>query len=202
MRTLHVGLTGGIGAGKSSVARLLAEHGAVVLDADVAARAVVEPGTEGLAEVVAAFGEKVLDGDGALDRAALAEVVFADAERRAALNAIVHPRVRAWMAERAAAAAEGSVVVQDIPLLVESGLAPLFDHVIVVDAADEIRVERLMKDRGMTRSAARARIDAQAPRAVRNAAADSLVENEGSPAELAEAVARLWHDLDGLRVRS
>lgn len=202
MRTLHVGLTGGIGAGKSSVARLLAAHGAVVLDADVAARAVVEPGTEGLAEVVAAFGEQVLDENGALDRAKLAGVVFADPERRAALNAIVHPRVRAWMARRAAAAPEGSVVVQDIPLLVEGGLAPLFEHVIVVDAADEIRVERLMRDRGMSEADARARIGAQAPRSVRNAAADTLLENEGSAAELEEAVTRLWQDLDRLRVRS
>lgn len=202
MRTLHVGLTGGIGAGKSSVARLLAAHGAVVLDADVAARAVVEPGTEGLAEVVAAFGERVLAADGSLDRAKLAAAVFTDPEQRAALNAIVHPRVRAWMAERAAAAPEGSVVVQDIPLLVEGGLAPLFDHVVVVDAADEVRVERLVKDRGMSEADARARIAAQAPRSVRNAAADTLIRNEAGPAELAEAVARLWHDLDGLRARS
>lgn len=202
MRTVHVGLTGGIGAGKSSVARLLAEHGALVLDADEAARAVVEPGTEGLAEVVAAFGGQVLGRNGRLDRARLAAIVFADAQRRAALNAIVHPRVRAWMAERAAAAPAGSVVVQDIPLLVEGGLVPLFDHVVVVDAADGIRVQRLMKDRGMTEDEAQARIAAQAPRSVRNAAADTLIRNEGSRAELEEAVARLWHELDGLRVRS
>ncbi|HEX4790033.1 MAG TPA: dephospho-CoA kinase [Actinospica sp.] len=202
MRTVHVGLTGGIGAGKSSVARLLAERGAVVLDADLAARAVVEPGTDGLAEVVAAFGTDVLAADGGLDRAKLAAVVFADAERRAALNAIVHPRVRAWMAERAAAAPAGSVVVQDIPLLVESGLVPLFDHVVVVDAADGVRMERLMKDRGMTAEQAQARIDAQAPAQVRNAAAHTLIRNDGSRADLAEAVARLWHKLDGLRVQS
>lgn len=202
MRTVHVGLTGGIGAGKSSVARLLAEHGALVLDADEAARAVVEPGTEGLAEVVAAFGGQVLGRNGRLDRARLAAIVFADAQRRAALNAIVHPRVRSWMAERAAAAPAGSVVVQDIPLLVEGGLVPLFDHVVVVDAADGIRVQRLMKDRGMTEDEAQARIAAQAPRSVRNAAADTLIRNEGSRAELEEAVARLWHELDGLRVRS
>jgi len=199
MRTLHVGLTGGIGAGKSSVARLLAEHGAVVLDADLAARAVVEPGTEGLAEVVAAFGEDVLAADGGLDRAKLAAVVFADAERRAALNAIIHPRVRAWMAERAAAAPEGSVVVQDIPLLVEGGLAPMFDHVVVVDAADRTRMERLVKDRGMTAEQATARIDAQAPRDVRNAAAHTLIHNDGSRAELDEAVARLWQRLERIR---
>jgi len=197
MRTLHVGLTGGIGAGKSTVARLLAEHGALVLDADLAARAVVEPGTEGLAEVVEAFGPGVLGADGSLDRAALAAVVFADEERRRRLNAIVHPRVRAWMAERSAAVPDGSVVVQDIPLLVESGLASLFEFVIVVDADDETRIGRLVRDRGMTEAEARARIAAQAPREVRNAAADRLIDNSGNQAELASAVAELWRELEG-----
>jgi len=197
MRTLHVGLTGGIGAGKSTVARLLAEHGALVLDADLAARAVVEPGTEGLAEVVEAFGPGVLGADGSLDRAALAAVVFADEERRGRLNAIVHPRVRAWMAERSAAAPDGSVVVQDIPLLVESGLASGFEFVIVVDADDETRIGRLVRDRGMTEQQARARIAAQAPRAVRNAAADRLIDNSGNQAELASVVAELWRELEG-----
>ncbi|MBR7825194.1 dephospho-CoA kinase [Actinospica sp. MGRD01-02] len=197
MRTLHVGLTGGIGAGKSTVARLLAGHGAIVLDADLAARAVVEPGTEGLAEVVGAFGPRVLREDGSLDRAALASVVFSDEERRKRLNAIVHPRVRAWMAERAAAAPEGSVVVQDIPLLVEGGLTPLFDVVVVVDADDDIRVGRLIRDRAMTEPEARARIAAQAPREQRNAAADRLIDNSGGTEELNEAVADLWHELEG-----
>lgn len=197
MRTLHVGLTGGIGAGKSTVARLLAEHGALVLDADLAARAVVEPGTEGLAEVVEAFGPGVLGADGSLDRAALAAVVFADEERRGRLNAIVHPRVRAWMAERSAAVPDGSVVVQDIPLLVESGLASVFEFVIVVDADDETRIGRLVRDRGMTEQQARARIAAQAPRAVRNAAADRLIDNSGNQAELASVVAELWRELEG-----
>jgi len=199
MRTVHVGLTGGIGAGKSSVARLLAEHGAVVLDADQAARAVVEPGTAGLAEIVEAFGEQVLAGDGGLDRAGLAELVFADRARRERLNAIVHPRVRAWMGERAAAAPEGSVVVQDIPLLVESGLAPLFDHVVVVDAGDEIRVRRLLESRPMSEEQARTRMAAQAPREARNAAADTLIDNSGDRAELARAVDELWRELDELR---
>ena len=197
MRTLHVGLTGGIGAGKSTVARLLAEHGALVLDADLAARAVVEPGTEGLAEVVEAFGPGVLGADGSLDRAALAAVVFADEERRGRLNAIVHPRVRAWMAERSAAVPDGSVVVQDIPLLVESGLASVFEFVIVVDADDETRIGRLVRDRGMTEQQARARIAAQAPRVVRNAAADRLIDNSGNQAELASVVAELWRELEG-----
>ncbi len=198
MRTLHVGLTGGIGAGKSTVARLLAERGAVVLDADKAARAVVEPGTEGLAEIAKAFGERVLAEDGSLDRARLAEVVFADDLRRAELNAIVHPRVRLWMAERAAAAPAGSIVVQDIPLLVEGGLVPLFDHVVVVDAADETRLARLAA-RGMAPEQARARMDAQAPRSERAAAADTLIDNSGDLAELARTVDALWHELDGRR---
>jgi dephospho-CoA kinase len=202
MRTLHVGLTGGIGAGKSTVARLLTGHGAIVLDADLAARAVVEPGTEGLTEVARAFGPEVLRADGSLDRAALASVVFADEERRTRLNAIVHPRVRAWMAERAAAAPEGSVVVQDIPLLVEGGLVPLFDFVIVVDADDDTRITRLVRDRGMAEQEARARIAAQAPRAQRNAAADRLIDNGGSPEDLEKAVAELWRDLEGKTTQS
>ena len=202
MRTLHVGLTGGIGAGKSTVARLLAERGAIVLDADLAARAVVEPGTPGLAEIVESFGPGVLRADGSLDRAALAAVVFADEERRKQLNAIVHPRVREWMAERAAAAPAGSVVVQDIPLLVESGLAGMFEYVVVVDADDETRIGRLVADRGMTEEEARARIAAQAPRAQRNAAADRLLDNSAGPAELASAVSDLWRELDGLTAQS
>jgi dephospho-CoA kinase len=202
MRTLHVGLTGGIGAGKSTVARLLSGHGAIVLDADLAARAVVEPGTEGLAEVVRAFGPEVLRADGSLDRAALASVVFADEERRTRLNAIVHPRVRAWMAERAAAAPEGSIVVQDIPLLFEGGLAPLFDLVVVVDADDDTRITRLVRDRGMAEQEARARIAAQAPREQRNAAADRLIDNSAGPEDLEKAVAELWRDLEGNTAQS
>lgn len=199
MRTLHVGLTGGIGAGKSTVAARLAGLGAVVLDADLAARAVVEPGTDGLAALVEAFGPGVLAPDGSLDRAALAELVFADEGRRAELNAIVHPRVRAWMAERAAAAPEGSVVVQDIPLLAEAGLAPLFDFVIVVDARDETRIDRLVRLRGMSREQAEARIAAQAPRQERNAVADRVIENDGAEAELAVAVAAVWRELSERR---
>lgn len=202
MRTLHVGLTGGIGAGKSTVARLLAEHGAIVLDADLAARAVVEPGTAGLAEVVGAFGPGVLREDGSLDRAALAAVVFTDEEQRNKLNAIVHPRVRTWMAERVAAAPAGSVVVQDVPLLVEGGGAKLFEYVVVVDADDETRIARLVGDRGMSEQDARARIAAQASREQRNAVADRLIDNSGGPAELASAVSDLWRELDGLRSQS
>jgi dephospho-CoA kinase len=197
-RTVLVGLTGGIGAGKSTVARLLADRGAVILDADVAAREVVAPGTDGLAAVVAEFGDAVLGPDGALDRAALASVVFADQDRRAALNAIVHPRVRTWMVERTAAAPEGSVVVQDVPLLVESGLAGLFELVVVVDAADSVRVARLMRDRGMSEEEAAARIAAQAPREQRLAAADVVLNNDHTPEELADLVAALWNRIEAL----
>jgi dephospho-CoA kinase len=163
---------------------------------------VVEPGTEGLAAVVEAFGPEVLAADGTLDRTALAELVFADEQRRTELNAIIHPRVRRWMAERAADAPEGSVVVQDIPLLAESGLAPLFDLVLVVDARDEIRIDRLVRLRGMTREQAEARIAAQAPRDQRNAVADRVIENNGTELELVEAVDGLWRELVGESDRS
>jgi len=197
-RTVMVGLTGGIGAGKSTAAKLLAERGALILDADVAAREVVAPGTDGLAAVVAEFGSTVLDPEGALDRAALAAVIFADPDRRAALNAIVHPRVREWMAERVVAAPEGTVVVQDIPLLVESGLAGLFELVVVVDAADAVRIARLVRDRGMTEQEASARIAAQAPREQRLAAADVVLNNDGTAEELADQVAELWNRIGAL----
>ena len=202
MRTLHVGLTGGIGAGKSTVSRLLAERGAIVLDADLAARAVVEPGTEGLAELVRAFGEGMLREDGSLDRAALAAVVFTDEEQLRRLNAIVHPRVRAWMAERVAEVPEGAIVVQDVPLLVEGGSRRLFDFIVVVDADDETRIKRLVGDRGMTEQDARARIAAQASREERNAAAGRIVDNSGGRIELDAVVAELWGELEGLRAGS
>lgn len=198
-RTILVGLTGGIGAGKSTVARLLADHGALVLDADVAAREVVAPGTEGLAAVVKEFGDAVLDPDGALDRAALASVVFADQDRRAVLNGIVHPRVRSWMTERVMSAPEGSVVVQDIPLLVESGLTNLFELVIVVDASDAVRIARLVSDRGMTEAEASARIAAQAPREQRLAAADVVITNDGTTDQLAGQVTALWDRIVTMR---
>lgn len=197
-KTVHIGLTGGIGAGKSTAARQLAQRGALVLDADVAAREVVEPGTEGLDQIVASFGREVLAPDGSLDRPALAAVVFGDPDRRAALNAIIHPRVRAWMAERVAAAPAGSVVVQDIPLLVESGLAGLFDLVVVVDAADDVRVGRLVADRGMTEAEARARIAAQAPRQQRLDAADVVLDNDGTPEQLSAQIDRLWERITAM----
>lgn len=192
---LRVGLTGGIASGKSEVSRRLAELGAVLIDADLLAREAVEPGSEGLAEVVRAFGPGILQDDGALDRAALGALVFADPERRGQLNAIVHPRVRARAAELMAAASDEAVVVQDIPLLVETGQAGSFDVVVVVDAPDEVRIRRLAERNGMTPEDASARMAAQATREERLAAADHVIENSGSLDELRAAVDRLWHEV-------
>lgn len=190
-----MGLTGGIASGKSEVSRRLAELGAVLIDADLLAREAVEPGSEGLAEVVRAFGPGILQDDGALDRAALGALVFADPERRDQLNAIVHPRVRARAAELMAAASDEAVVVQDIPLLVETGQAGSFDVVVVVDAPDEVRIRRLAERNGMTPEDAAARMAAQATREERLAAADHVIENSGSLDELRAAVDRLWHEV-------
>ncbi|WP_377272158.1 dephospho-CoA kinase [Peterkaempfera sp. SMS 1(5)a] len=192
---LRVGLTGGIGAGKSEVSRLLASLGAVIVDADLIAREVVEPGTPGLAAVVAEFGETVLRPDGTLDRPALGTVVFADPERLAALNAIVHPLVRERSAELEAAAGPGDVVVQDVPLLAENGLAPLYDLVVVVDAPDEVRLDRLVRLRGMAEDEARARMSAQSARADRLAVADVVIDNSGALADLEPRVHEVWEQL-------
>ena len=189
---LRVGLTGGIGAGKTTVARRLVERGAVLVDSDALAREVVGPGTEGLAEVVAAFGEEVLAPDGTLDRPALAAVVFQDAVARKRLNAIVHPRVRQRSAELIAAAPADAVVVQDVPLLVEGGMASLFPLVIVVHADAEERIRRLVEQRGMSEADARARIDAQADDDARRAAADVWLDNSGKSDDLDAAVDELW----------
>ncbi|MDG4805206.1 dephospho-CoA kinase [Micromonospora sp. WMMD1120] len=189
---LRVGLTGGIGSGKSAVAARLAERGAVVIDADQVAREVVAPGTDGLIEIVAAFSDAVLDADGALDRAALGAVVFADADARRRLEAIVHPRVRARTAELIAAAAPDAIVVNDVPLLVETGLAPTYHLVVVVQTAAPIRLERLARDRGMSRAEAERRIAAQADDARRRAAADVVLTNDDSLTALHDAVDALW----------
>ncbi|MFB7123527.1 dephospho-CoA kinase [Kitasatospora xanthocidica] len=192
---LKIGLTGGIGAGKSEVSRLFAAHGAVIVDSDVIAREVVAPGTDGLAAVVAEFGPGVLREDGSLDRPALGAVVFADPERLKALNAIVHPLVRTRSAELEAAAAPDAVVVHDVPLLAENGLAPLFDLVVVVDAADDVRLDRLVRLRGMAEEEARARMAAQASRDGRLAIADLVIDNGGGLAELEARVAEVWAEL-------
>jgi dephospho-CoA kinase len=190
---LKVGLTGGIAAGKSLVARTLADCGAVLVDADALAREVVEPGTDGLAAVVDAFGPQVLAADGTLDRAALAAIVFGNEEKRATLNSIVHPLVRARAAELAARVPEDGILVQDIPLLVETGQAGNFDFVLVVEAPEEERLARMVRDRGMTPEDARARIAAQATAEQRAAVADAVLENTATPEDLVEAVRRLWN---------
>lgn len=189
-----VGLTGGIGSGKSAVAARLAGLGAVVVDADQLSREVVAPGTEGLAEVVTTFGDRVLGPDGALDRAALGALVFTDEAGRRALEAIIHPRVRTRTAELVAAAQPGAVVVNDVPLLVESGLGPTYHLVVVVQTALSTRLERLTRDRGMAPAEARRRIAAQADDARRRAAADVVLTNDGTRDELHRAVDALWAD--------
>jgi dephospho-CoA kinase len=194
-RPFTVGLTGGIGSGKSEVLRRFEAHGAVVVDADRAARLVVEPGTDGYAEVVKEFGDEVVGPDGRLDRPALGAIVFGDAERRAALNAIVHPRVGTLMAEWSAAAPPGGIVVYDIPLLVEGGSADRYDTVVVVDAEPETRFARLWAHRGMTRDEAEARMAAQATREDRLAAADHVIMNNGSLADLDRETDRVWSEL-------
>ncbi|WP_329212183.1 dephospho-CoA kinase [Streptomyces sp. NBC_00683] len=192
---LKVGLTGGIGAGKSEVSRLLVSYGAVLIDADRIAREVVEPGTPGLDAVVEAFGPGILTPDGTLDRPALGAIVFADPERLAALNAIVHPLVGARSAELERAAGPDAVVVHDVPLLTENGLAPLYDLVVVVDATPGTQLDRLVTLRGMTESDARARMAAQATREERKAVADRVVDNDGPLEALEPQVRTLWSEL-------
>jgi dephospho-CoA kinase len=192
---LKVGLTGGIGAGKSEVSRLLVEQGAVLIDADRIAREVVAPGTPGLAAVVEAFGEEVLADDGSLDRPKLGSIVFADADRLAVLNSIVHPLVGARSRELEEAAAEDAVVVHDVPLLTENGLAPLYDVVVVVDARPETQLDRLVRLRGMTEQDARARMAAQATRERRREIADIVIDNDVPLEELQRRVKDVWDDL-------
>jgi dephospho-CoA kinase len=189
---LRVGLTGGIGSGKSTAALRFAQRGAVLVDSDVLARDVVGRGTEGLAEVVAAFGAGVLTADGELDRPAMAAVVFGDPQARARLNAIVHPRVRDRTEELIAAAADDAIVVQDVPLLVETGMSAAFALVVVVHADAQERVRRLVEARGMSAADARARIAAQASDDERRAAADVVLDNGGPPETLHTAVDALW----------
>ncbi len=189
-----VGLTGGIGAGKSAVAARLAEHGALVVDADVVAREVVAPGTEGLAAVVAAFGSGVLADDGSLDRQRLGALIFADDEARARLNAIVHPLVSQRSAELAADAPDEAVVVHDVPLLVENALAPAYDVVVVVLADENVRIQRLRDTRGMREEEARARMAAQTTDDQRRAVADAVLDNSGTLADLHRQVDDLWRD--------
>lgn len=192
---LKVGLTGGIGAGKSEVSWLLVECGAVLIDADRIARDVVAPGTPGLAAVVDAFGEDVLAPDGSLDRPGLGSIVFADAEKLAVLNAIVHPLVGARSRELEQASPEDAVVIHDVPLLTENGLAPLYDLVVVVDAGPETQLDRLVRLRGMTEQDARARMAAQATREKRLEIADIVIDNDVPLEELERRVRDVWAEL-------
>jgi dephospho-CoA kinase len=196
---LTVGLTGGIGAGKSEVSRLLVEHGAVLIDSDRIAREVVAPGTPGLAAVADAFGPDVLAADGSLDRPRLGSIVFADPDKLALLNSIVHPLVRDRSRELESAVPEDAVVVHDVPLLTENGLAPLYDLVIVVDASPETQLDRLVRLRGMTEADARARMAAQATREQRRKIADIVIDNDVPLDALRKRVAEVW---DGLARRA
>ncbi|NYV74118.1 dephospho-CoA kinase [Streptomyces sp. UH6] len=192
---LTVGLTGGIGAGKSEVSRLLVGHGAVLIDADRIAREVVEPGTPGLAAVVEAFGAGVLAADGSLDRPKLGAIVFADPGKRDVLNAIVHPLVGERSRALEAAAPADAVVVHDVPLLAENGLAPLYDLVVVVDVDPATQLDRLTRLRGMSEEDARARMSAQATREQRLKIADIVIDNDVPLPELERRVAEVWQEL-------
>ena len=196
---MQVGLTGGVASGKSTVSALLAELGAVVIDSDLLARQVVEPGSPGLAAVVAEFGEDVLAEDGTLDRAALGAVVFADEGRRKRLEAILHPLIRERGHALADEASPGTLVVHDIPLLVESGQADRFEEVVVVDVPVETQVERMVRDRGWTREDAEALVRAQAGREQRLAVATQVIDNSGTREDLRERVAEVFDKLVSTR---
>jgi len=192
----RVGLTGGVASGKSTVSAILDELGAVIIDADALAREVVAPGTDGLREVVEAFGRDVLTGDGELDRPAMGTIVFADAEKRRVLEGIIHPRVRERGAEIEASAGPDDVVVHDIPLLAETGQAASFDAVVVVDVPLEVQVDRMVRIRGMSEADARARIAAQADRDARLAVATYVVENTGDLDELRARVEEVYRTIE------
>lgn len=189
---LRIGLTGGIGAGKSTVSRTFADCGGIIVDGDVISREVVQPGTEGLAALVDEFGRDILLPDGALNRPALAARAFVDEHQRGKLNAIVHPLVARRRAEIVAAVTEDEVIVEDIPLLVESGMAPLFPLVVVVHADAGVRLDRLLRLRGMTEADAHARIAAQATDEQRRTVADVWLDNSGTEGELIERARDLW----------
>lgn len=190
-----MGLTGGVASGKSTVSAMLAELGAVVIDADLLAREVVAKGTPGLAAVVEEFGPGVLTADGELDRPAVGAIVFADETRRRRLEAIIHPRVRARGAELEAGASPGALVVHDIPLLAETGQGAAFDAVLVVDVPEEVQLDRMVRLRGMSEEEARARIAAQASREERTAIATHVIDNHGTHEDLRQRVAEVFEEL-------
>jgi dephospho-CoA kinase len=192
---MRVGLTGGIASGKSTVSGILAELGAVVIDADRLAREVVAGDTPGLAQVVAAFGPEILTPEGEMDRARVGAIVFADAERRRELESIIHPLVRARAAQLEQAAGADAIVVHDIPLLVETGQEASFDAVVVVDVPEEVQIDRMVRDRAWTADDARARIAAQASREQRREAATYVIENTGTREDLRQRVAEVFDAL-------
>jgi dephospho-CoA kinase len=193
---LLVGLTGGIGAGKSTVARMLAERGAVVFDADELARAAIEPGTAGYQAVIDRFGATVVGPDGSVDREILGDVVFGDERARRDLEGIIHPEVGRLLAESVSRyQPTDRVIVYDVPLLVESGLQDLVDVLVVVQAPEEVRLDRLAAHRGMGERTARDRIAAQASDEDRARVADFVLSNAGDLHALERAVDRLWEDL-------
>jgi len=192
---LRVGLTGGIGAGKSEVSRRLGAQGAVVIDADAIAREVVAPGTAGLADVVEAFGPDVLLPDGSLDRPRLGDIVFADPQLRARLNGIIHPLVGDRMRALEQAAGSGAIVVHDVPLIAENNLASTYDLVVVVDVPPRTQLDRLVRHRGLSRDQAKARMAAQASRPDRLAIAGIVIDNSGSLTELDRLAGELWTEL-------
>lgn len=191
---IRIGLTGGIGSGKSTVARLLAQRGAVVIDADHIAREIVEPGQPALAEIADRFGAEVISPDGSLDRGALAAIVFADSVALADLNAITHPRIAQRTAELIEAAPDDAVVVYDMPLLVENNLTEGWDHVIVVDADRDVRIQRLI-ERGLDAADIEARMSRQATDEQRRAVADIVIDNSGDVDALETQVAAAWSSL-------
>lgn len=192
---LRVGLTGGIGSGKSTVSALLAARGAVVIDYDLLAREAVAPGSPGLAGIVERFGTSVIGPDGSLDRPRLGSIVFADPAALADLNGITHPEIRRLVEQAEAAAAPDAVVVHDNPLLIEMGAEASVDVVVVVDVPEEVQVDRLTTIRGMTEADARARMASQASRTQRTGAADLVIDNTGPEDELALIVGGLWDEL-------
>jgi dephospho-CoA kinase len=191
----RVGLTGGIGSGKTTVARMLSGHGAVLVDADQIARDLVEPGGEALAELVTEFGPRILQADGSLSRAELASMAFSDPRATERLNAIMHPLIRAEAARRLAAHPDAGVVVYDMPLLVETGQRDLVDLVVVVDVPEEVQIDRAVRLRGLDEADVQRRMTVQASRADRLAAADVVIDNSGTELATAEQVALLWQRL-------
>lgn len=192
---MRVGLTGGIGSGKSAVSAMLADHGAVIVDYDLLARDAVAPGTPGLASIVERFGPGVLLADGSLDRPGLGRIVFGDDAARRDLEAITHPAIGELAMALDGSAPEGAIIVHDHPLLVESGMAAFCDHVIVVDVPEALQIERLVSLRGMPEADARARIATQALRADRLAAADIVIDNSGTLDDLRMRVDEVWREL-------